>query len=135
VKDGTRSIRENGEEDFYMKIIDQNSPKAAYRRIIAQLVLALCAVPKKAREEWANELMEAGVETDSVPPDEFVIRRVLINLDVAESVADMHRQKMIRPAASRGASALKGLKPKLYPVVGKMATDQPVLRSGGLTVR
>jgi len=80
-----------------------NSRYAGYRPVIAALVRALCAVPKEARREWIDELMKAGTGVDAVAPDDLVVRQVLINLDVAEDVANSRHEE---------------LKPKLYPIVG-----------------
>jgi hypothetical protein len=76
---------------------------AAFRQIIRELIHGLCAVPKDLRLEWIDELMKAGHKTDSLPPEESVVRMVLTNLDVAEDVANARRA---------------GLLPKPYPIVG-----------------
>ena len=96
--------------------VKPKSRYATHRPVIAALIRALCAVPKEAREEWVHELFEAGTGTDVVSPDELVVRQVLANLDVAESVADARREEE---------------KPKLYPIVGREIVTRPERQAGG----
>jgi len=93
----------------------RNSRNAAYRRIIAELIQALCAVPADAREEWASELLEKGQTSDALPPDESVVCMVLINLNVADRVANRRREEE---------------KPKLYPIVGREIARRRAGRAG-----
>lgn len=92
-----------------------NSRYAAHRPVIGALIRALCAVPKEARKEWANELMKVNNGIEVLPPDELVVRQVLINLDVAEDVASARREEM---------------KPKLYPIVGREIARRGTSRAG-----
>jgi len=83
-----------------------NSRNAAYRRIIAGLVQALCDVPEDVREEWAGELLKKKREgeMEDLSPDEFVVMMTLANLNVFNRVANDRREEE---------------KPKLYPIVGR----------------
>jgi len=92
-----------------------NSHNVAYRRIIAALIQALCAVPKEARREWIDEIRKGGPAIDDISPDDLVVRQVLVNLDVAENVANARREE---------------LKPKLYPIVGRQIARRRAGRAG-----
>jgi len=94
-----------------------NSRNAAYRRIIAGSVQALCDVPEDVREEWAGELLKKKSEgtMDDLPPDEFVVMMVLGNLNVADRLANRRREEE---------------KPKLYPIVGRDIVRRRAGRAG-----
>lgn len=112
---GSGATAQPDEEREMKYSMKPKSRYAAYRSVIAALIRALCAVPKEARKEWIHELFEAGTGTEVVSPDELVVRQVLANLDVAESVADRRREEE---------------RPKLYPIVGREIVTRRERRAG-----
>lgn len=68
----------------------------AWRRTILRLVQGLCEVPKDIRRAWIDELHRRQPQVLALEPDELIVKMVLINLDVAEDVAD-HKRHEARP--------------------------------------